>query len=410
MKKSLIKKYARLVIRRGVNLQKGQDVLIRANVDQGEFVTYVVEEAYKAGARKVEIDWVSPSKVLVSNVKHQSIKTLTTIDDWKVARMKHMSDILPAFIYIESDPSDALKGMDQKKAAAAQQANYKIMKEYIEKMENKYQWVIVGVPSKAWAKEVFPELSTAKAVEKLWENILFTSRVTDDPIAEWERHDKELSEHCDYLNGLGLVGLEYKNAAGTDFSVELSDEVVWRGGQDVSISGIRFDSNIPTEEVFTSPIKGKAEGKVVATKPLCYNGELIENFYFVFREGKVVEAHAEKNDALLQQMLDMDENARYLGECALVPFESPINQTGVLFYNTLYDENASCHLALGRGFTDSVKDFEKKTKEDFDRIGINDSMIHEDFMICSRDLSVIGTTRDGRKVKIFENGTWAERT
>ena len=408
MKKSIIKKYAKLAVRTGVNVQKGQDVIITASIDQGEFVSYVVEEAYKASARKVEIQWNAPAKVRIAEVKYQSLETLGSLEKWEIERLEHRCETNPARIHIISSPSNELQGIDQKKMSQARRMIYPLVKEYNERMENMYQWTIVGVPSKAWAKEVFPNLPTNKAVEKLWEAILKTSRVTDDPIKEWDNHNKELSEHCNYLNGLDLDYLEYSSKNGTDFKVWLSNEVNWLGGGEDSLKGIFYNPNIPTEECFTTPIRGKAEGRVVSTKPLSYNGELIKNFEFTFKEGKVVDCHAEVGEELLKEMISMDEGASYIGECALVPFESPVNQTGILFYNTLYDENAVCHIALGRGFTDCVKDYDKKTREDFQRIGINESMIHVDFMIGSDDLSIVGVTRSGQRIQIFKNGTWAK--
>ena len=408
MDKKRIKAYAKLAVKVGLNVQKGQDVIVRASIDQADFTSLVVEECYKAGARKVTVDWILPAKIQISHVKHQTVETLGSYVDWEIEKLKYYAKINPARIFISSEPSTSLKGIDQKKLSQANRMKYPIVHEINKDSENMYQWTIVGVPSKKWAKEVFPTLPTSKAVEKLWEAILLTARVDDDPIKAWDEHNKNLDNHCRYLNNLNLDYLEYKASNGTDFKVWLSDEVNWLGGGENSLQGIFYNPNIPTEECFTTPIRGKAEGKVVSTKPLSFRGDLIENFYFIFKDGKVVEAKAEKGNELLQEMINMDEGASYIGECALVPFESPVNKTGLIFYNTLYDENAVCHIALGRGFTDCVKDYEHKTEEDFKRIGINESMIHVDFMIGSRDLNITGTTKDGKKIPIFVNGTWAK--
>ena len=278
-------------------------------------------------------------------------------------------------------------------------------------MENKYQWCIAAIPGAAWAKKVFPEESRNRAMEKLWEQILYTVRVTEDndPVAAWEDHNRDLHARCDYLNSLGLSSREYKASNGTDFRVGLLENALFMGGAEELLGkeGLFYNPNMPSEEVFTSPKKGVADGIVYASKPLSYNGELIENFSVRFEGGKAVEVHAEKGEDLLREMIGMDEGAAYLGECALVPFESPINQTGVLFYNTLFDENAACHLALGHGFTNVIKGYENHTTKELYDMGINDSMIHVDFMIGTRDLSITGVTRDGKRVKLFENGTWA---
>ena len=289
----------------------------------------------------------------------------------------------------------------------AMQKRFPIIKPYRDKMENRYQWCIAAVPGEKWAKKVFPGLPKGKAIEKLWEAILFTSRVDDDPVAAWDKHNKDLHDRCEYLNSLGIDKLIYKGTNGTDFSVGMIDDAVFRGGGEVSLQGIYFNPNIPTEECFISPKRGIAEGIVYATKPLSYQGQLIEGFSIRFENGKAVEVHAEKNEELLKKMISMDEGAAYLGECALVPVNSPISESGLLFYETLFDENAACHLALGMGFADSIKDFDKYTLDECREKGINDSMIHVDFMIGFDGLDIDAVTRDGKTVPIFRKGTWA---
>ena len=307
-----------------------------------------------------------------------------------------------------SDDPDALKGVNLYKIGKARSISYPIIKPYLEKIENKEQWCIVGASAPKWAKKVFPTLSKKEATEKLWEAIMSTSRMCDDPIKEWEKHNQILKEKCAHLNSLNLKELHYTSANGTDLRVGLISDALFLGGSETTIgSNIEFNPNIPSEECFTSPMKGKAEGVVYSTKPLSYQGQLIENFHFRFEDGKVVEVHAEKNEDLLKQMIEMDENACYLGEVALIPFDSPINNTGILFFNTLYDENASCHLALGMGFTNCIKDYHKYTKEELAGKGINDSMIHVDFMIGNKDMNIMGKTAEGEEVPIFKNGNWA---
>ncbi len=406
MKKSVLKNYARVVARMGVNVQKGQEVIINADLDQPEFVKMVVEECYKAGAKTVMVEW-SYQPLAKINVRYRSLATMSTIPEWQLAKLRHAVEVLPAQIHIISADPDGLKGINQMKMAKASMKTYPLIKPIRDQMENKYQWTIVGVPGAGWAKKVFPDLPKKKAIEKLWEAILMTSRISDDPVQSWKDHNADLLARCNYLNSLNLDYLHYTSKNGTDFKVWMLDKCLWMGGGETSTQGIYFNPNMPTEECFVTPIKGKAEGIVYATKPLSYRGELIENFSVTFKDGKAVEVKAEKNEELLKQMISMDPGASYLGECALVPFDSPINNSGILFFNTLYDENASCHLALGRGFSNCVKDYEKYSKEDFDKMGINDSMIHVDFMIGSKDLSIVGYTRDGKKVPLFKNGNWA---
>ena len=302
---------------------------------------------------------------------------------------------------------DGLRGVNQEKMAKSQQAKYPIIKGYRDQIENKYQWCIAAVPGEKWAKKLFPELRASQAVEKLWDAILKTSRVTDDPIQAWEDHNRDLHDRCEYLNKLHIRELRYKSSNGTDFTVGMIPEAQFCGGGETSLQGIFFNPNIPTEECFISPMRGVAEGIVYATKPLSYQGQLISGFWIRFHEGKAVEWHAEENNELLTKLIEMDEGSRYLGECALVPFDSPINQTGLLFYNTLFDENACCHLALGMGFADTIRDFQNKTLGECRKLGVNDSMIHEDFMIGSEDLSIDAVCEDGKTVAIFRNGTWA---
>ena len=406
MKKSVLRQYAKLIAAVGVNVQKGQEVFIAAELDQPEFVQMVVEECYKRKAKKVVVDW-SYQPLQKLSVRYQSLATLGSLNDYEQARWQHYVDKLPCRIYLLSDDPDGLKGINQDKLMKSQQKLFPIIKPFRDQMENKYQWCIAAVPGPAWAKKLFPELRVGQAMEKLWQAILHTSRVTDDPIAAWQAHNEDLHARCAYLNSLGVAELRYKSANGTDFTVGMIPEGEFKGGGDTSLQGVFFNPNIPTEECFISPMRGKAEGVVHATKPLSYQGQLIEDFWIRFHEGKAVEWHAEKNDALLGQLIGMDEGSAYLGECALVPFNSPVNETGILFYNTLFDENACCHLALGHGFADTIQDFAHKTLEECRALGVNDSSIHEDFMIGSADLSIDAVCRDGKTVPIFRDGTWA---
>lgn len=408
MKKTVMKKYARLIAVKGANIHRGQEVLITASVENPEFVRMLVEECYRAGASKVTVDW-SYQPLTKTHYRYRSVKTLSRIEKWEEERLSHYTEVLPARIYLESDDPDGLSGINQEKVSKSSQAKYKIIKPYRDKMENKYQWCIAAIPGEAWAKKMFPGLRTGAAMEKLWEAILYTARADgEDPCADWDAHNADLAARCEYLNALGIKKLHYSSANGTDFTVGLIPNANFLGGGETTLgAGIYFNPNMPTEEVFTSPMRGDAEGTVVSTKPLSYRGELIENFSITFKDGKAVEVHAEKNEDLLRKMISMDEGAAYLGEVALVPYDSPIRNSGLTFYNTLFDENACCHLALGAGFENCIKNYENYTLEECRKMGINDSMIHVDFMIGSEDLNIDAETSDGRVVPIFKNGNWA---
>ena len=407
MRKSVLRAYARLIARSGVNIQKGQEVFIAADLDQPEFVAMLVDECYKCKAKKVVVDWnYQPLQKL--HVRHRSLTTLSRVEDYELARWQHYVDTIPCRIYLLSEDPDGLKGIDQTKLAKSQQAKFPIIKPYRDKIENRYQWCIAAVPGEAWAKKLFPGLRKSQAVEKLWEAILSTSRALEgDPVANWDAHNADIHSRCDYLNSLHIRQLRYKSATGTDFTVGMIPQAHFCGGSEKSLQGIVFNPNIPTEECFISPKRGEAEGIVYASKPLSYQGQLIENFSVRFEKGKAVEVKAEKGEELLKTMIAMDDGASYLGECALVPQHSPIAESGILFYNTLFDENAACHLALGMGFADTIKDFQNKTLDECRALGINDSMIHEDFMIGCDSMNIDGICEDGRVVPIFRNGNWA---
>ena len=407
MKKVDLKRYAYLIAKVGANVQKGQDVIVYANLDQELLTNYIVEDCYKLGARLVTVEWIS-DKLSKTQYKKASVKVLSEFPIWKEEKQKYINEKLPAVIYIESSDPDALKGVNQKKVSEVHRNTIAKVKPYRDQRENKYQWVVAGAASKAWARKVFPGVPASKAVNQLWDAILSTSRCNEDPIKAWEDHNADLEKRTAYLNSLNLDYLHYESSNGTNFKVWLNEKANWlAGGETIRHTGVFYNPNIPTEECFTSPIAGKAEGIVYSSKPLSYNGELIENFSIRFENGKAVEVKAEKGEQLLEEMIHMDEGACKLGEVALVPYDSPINNTGILFFNTLYDENAACHLALGIGFNNCITDFEKYTNEEIKKMGVNDSGIHVDFMIGSKDLNITGYTRDGKKVQIFKNGNWA---
>jgi len=407
MNKTRLKKYANLIARAGVNVQKGQEVIINAELDQPEFVKMVVEECYKAGASKVTVDWAYQPLTKL-NVRYCKESVLGKVEDWVVAKWEHQAEVLPCKIFLISEDPDGLNGINQKKYAKAMAARSKVIKPIRNKMENKYQWCIAAVPGKEWAKKVFPGERASQAIEKLWEAILSTSRVDDNPALAWEKHNADLKAKYEYLNSLGIKELYYKASNGTDFRVGLIPDGLFLGGGEETLGrGVYYNPNIPSEEIFTSPMKGDADGIVYSSKPLSYGGQLIDNFWIKFKDGKAVEWGAEKNAELLTELINMDEGAGYLGECALVPYSSPIRRSGLLFYNTLFDENAACHLALGRGFTNLLRDYEKYSEKEAHEKGINDSIVHEDFMIGTADMCITAKTFDGRTVEIFKDGEWA---
>lgn len=407
MKKSTLRNYAALIAGTGAAVKPGQEVVIQAELDQPEFVKMVAEECYKLGAANVEVQWSYQPMVPV-NVKYRSEEILGKVEKWEKERFLHRLDVLPAMIYLLSEDPDGMSGIDHEKYAAAIQSRSKVIKPIRDKMENRYQWCIAAVPGKAWAKKVFPEMRVGAAMKALWDAILYTSRADGpDPSAAWAEHNKNLAARCDYLNSIGAKSLEYSAGNGTSLSVELIPGAKFMAGGEYTTAGNYFNPNIPSEEVFITPKRGAAEGIVYSSKPLSYQSQLIDNFSVTFEGGKVKSVSAEKNQALLETLVAMDEGASYLGECALVPVESPINQSGILFYNTLFDENAACHLALGRGFSNCLPGFENMSQDELLAAGINDSMIHEDFMIGTDDLSIDALCADGVRREIFRNGTWA---
>ena len=407
MKRSLVKNYAKLIARVGGNIQKGQEVFITAEIESSDFVRMLAEECYAAGASDVFVEW-KYQKFDKLAARFESVRALSSVEPGEEAKLAYKAETFPVTIKILSADPDGMKGADREKLTLAQMARAAITKPYSDKMTNRHQWCVAAVPSVGWAKKVFPEERASAAVEKLWQLILHTSRADGkDPLTDWMWHNRELKEKCDTLNAYGFISLEYKSANGTDLKVGLIEKAKFIAGKKCTADGKYFNPNIPSEECFTTPKRGEAEGIVYAVKPLSYGGELIEDFWLRFEGGRAVACGAGKNEELLKSILKMDEGASYLGECALVPYDSPINNTRVLFYNTLFDENACCHLALGRGYSNTIENFAAYTKSDFTGMGVNDSDIHVDFMIGAQDLSIVGVTKSGARVQIFKDGNWA---
>ena len=408
MDTQLLRRYARLIAVTGGGLRPGQDVVIRAGLDQPEFTLMLAEECYAAGAARVEVEWEHPPLQKL-DYEYLGAAALGEVRAWQLAKLRYRADTLPVMLYLESADPDALAGIDQLKRAEAMRLRWAVTKPISDEMENRYQWCIAAVPGEAWARKVFPGLAPADAVERLWEAILRCSRAFEgDPAENWARHNAFLAGRCARLNALGLVRLEYRSANGTELSVGLIPEALFLGGAETNpVNGAAYNPNIPSEEVYVTPRAGEAEGIVYATRPLSSRGVLIEDFWIRFENGRAVDCGARKNEEALRALIAMDEGSAMLGECALVPYMSPIRESGLMFFNTLFDENAACHLALGRGYTSNIRDYGKYTLEELRALGVNDSMVHEDFMIGSADLAVTGITASGERIPIFTGGGWA---
>lgn len=402
-----LKKYAKTIVKIGANIKKEQDVVIVASVEQVELVRLIVEEAYKMKARKVIVEW-NDDTITKMHYLNQSLETLSEFPKYAEEKLKYRSEKLPAMIYIKSSNPDAMQGIDQNKVRQAKMCQYPITKPYIDAMDNRYQWTIVAAAGVDWAKKVFPNDKEKVAVNKLWDAILKAARIDGkDPIKDWKKHNEDLAKRCAYLNKLDIDYLHYQAKNGTNLKLKIMPKTIFMGGGETTIQGQYFNPNMPTEECFGMPDKNGVDGIVYSSKPLSYNGELIENFSLRFENGKVVEAHAEKGEELLKHMLSMDEGASRLGEVALVPYDSPISNSKILFYNTLFDENASCHLALGRAFSNNILGYERMSLAEIENFGMNTSMIHVDFMIGTEDLAITATTKTGKVVPIFKDGNWA---
>ncbi len=406
--KEQLQKYAELIVKVGTNVQEGQTVRLNAQIDQLPLVSAVTEACYKAGAGRVEVDWYSDD-ISKLHYTYANTETLGTVKRWEEERAKEMTETLPVRIFIDSDDPDALFGIDAEKISTVGQMRRKVLKKYRDKIDGIHQWLIVAAASPSWAKKVFPEKSEDEAVALLWDAIFeCTYMNSEDPINTWKEHINSFKQRASWLNSQEFVSLHYKSSNGTDFTADLIPNAKWNSAGDINHKNKAFFvPNMPTEEIFTSPLRGHCEGRLVATKPLSWSGQLIEDFTVDFKDGKVSSCTAKVGEDILKKMFSMDEGAAMLGELALVPKESPINTCGILFFNTLFDENACCHVAVGAGFPEVLDGFLEMSKEEQTKRGINDSMIHTDFMIGSDDLDIVGIKKDGSEIQIFKNGTWA---
>lgn len=407
MNQKIYEEYAKLAVEIGINLKEGQDVEITASTKCADFVKEIVKVCYADKARSVKVEWLN-EEIDKLRWLYEDEKVMSEVLTWQEEKAKHRAETLPCKIYVDDADPDAYNGIDLKKYAAVRKARYSVLKKYSDMEDNRNQWVIVAIPSVKWAKKVFPALSDDEAVSKLWEAIIKTMRLDQkDPVQAWKDHIDDLQEKSNKLNEMNLDYLEYKSSNGTDLTLKLQPNHYWISARETNMLGNDFTANMPTEEVFTMPKRDGVDGVVVSTKPLSLQGQLVENFKVTFKDGKCDEVTAEKGQDVLENMLNMDENSRHLGEVALVPYDSPINQTGLLFSNTLFDENACCHLAFGEAFKNNIRGYENMSEEDFKEVGFNESINHVDFMIGSDDLDIVGVDHDGNRYQIFKNGVWA---
>jgi aminopeptidase len=405
---NMMKKMARLAVRRGVNVQKGQPFVMRASTRDAAFVQMCVKEAYEAGASYADIEW-HDQDIAKLKYQYQDKKTLQNIPQDEYDRAARHNHEKACFLSVLSDAPDGMKDTDPEKINIYQTAYAKKMKD-LQKytMNNEGQWSVIGLPSKAWAHTVFPQLPIEEAYEKLGDAIFMTSRVDEesDPIENWQEHDAELIEHAKKMTSYHFKALHFTSELGTDLTVELVQDHIWMGGGDTTPAGVYFDPNIPTEEIFSMPNRNGVEGRVYASKPLSYGGKVIDHFWFEFQHGCVTDYGADGEKDTLTKMLNCDEGSRHLGEVALVPYDSPISQSGILFFNTLYDENAACHLALGACYPENLKNGTSMSQEELYSHGANDSAQHVDFMFGTKEMKVDGIRDDGSAVPVFRHGNF----
>lgn len=408
MNKSFLIKYASLAVNIGVNIQKDNILVISSPIETAEFARLITEEAYKSGAKDVIVHY-GDQKLTKIKLENSSLETISNIPEWQAESYNYYARQEACFISISASDPDGLKGVPVEKIGASQKARTSALKEYFDNsMSNKCRWCVLSVPTLSWAKKVFPKVSDDEAMEYLWDVIFKTVRVdTENPVNAWKKHNAYLEEKIKFMNNNNFKSVHLKSANGTDLNIELPEGHIWAGGSEGDVNGIPFNANIPTEEVFTLPKKTGVNGIVYSSKPLSYGGNLIDNFSITFKDGKAIDFTAETGYDVLKQMLESDEGAKYLGEVAFVPYNSPISNSKLIFFNTLFDENAACHLAFGRAYESCVKDADKYSEEELEKIGVNNSVIHVDFMIGTSDLEITGINKNGEAIQIFSNGNWA---
>ena len=404
-----LQEYARLLVRVGLNVQRGQTLVISSPVECAYFARLCAAEAYAVGCKEVVMNWHDDA---LGRMKYLYADD-AVFDDVPLWRRHFFNDYAQegaAYLAISASDPENLKGVDGSRIIRAQQASGKALKEFDRlQMCSGFPWCIASIPIPSWAKTVFPDDGEERAMERLWDAIFRAVRISGDgkAVEKWQAHLKTLHARMEKLNALKFKSLHYTNALGTDLTVELPEGHIWEAGNDVTLSGQEYIANIPTEELFTSPLKTGVNGVVYASLPLVHDGNIIDGFHFVVKDGKIVEARARQGEETLQAAIAVDEGASYFGEVALVPYDSPISNQKILFYNTLFDENAACHIAFGEAYP-CLEGGQKMTKEELKARGLNDSITHVDFMVGTPDLRIVGTTHDGREIPVFENGNFAQ--
>jgi len=400
--------YAQLLIDIGLNVQKGQTLVISSPVECAWFARLCAEYAYRRGCREVVMNWHDDALARMKYLKADD----AIFDEVPLWRRHFFNDHAlegAAYLAVSASDPENFKGVDAKRLTRAQQASGKALKDFDRlQMCGGFPWCIASIPIPSWAVRVFPGLDGSEAVEALWDAIFAAVRVAGDggAVERWRRHLSTLEKRVAALNALRLKTLHYQNALGTDLTVELPEDHIWESGEDRTLSGQPYIANIPTEEIFTAPLKTGANGVVMASMPLVHDGNVIEDIRFVVKDGEIVEAHAGKGGEILRAAVSVDEGARYFGEVALVPYDSPISNQKLLYYNTLFDENASCHIAFGEAYP-CLEGGRQMTKEELKAKGLNDSITHVDFMVGTKDLNITGTARDGKEIPIFKDGNFA---
>ena len=406
----LLDKYAKLVVGTGVNLQRKQLLVINAPIECADFARRVAAAGYEAGAHDVVICW-NDEKFAKLRYTMAGKAVFTEFPEWRRLLYTDYAEQGAAFVSILAEDPEIFQSVDPDKLMLSQKAAGAALLEYRQRlMNNENSWCVVSIPTKAWAAKVFPEMPPEKAIDALWQAIFAAVRIRpgEDPVAAWQAHTEFLQRAADFMNAQRFTSLHYENALGTDLTVELPTGHIWAGGAEYTATKVRFVANMPTEEVYSLPRRDGVNGTVYATKPLNYNGNLIEDICLTFRDGRVVAATASRGEELLQQLIATDDGSAHLGEVALVPFDSPISRSGILFFNTLFDENAACHLALGKAYPTCLQGGEAMDSVTLLQHGVNDSLIHEDFMIGSKDLSITGRTKDGKELPIFRDGNFVD--
>ncbi|AYC30252.1 aminopeptidase [Paenisporosarcina cavernae] len=402
-----LKKYADLAVQVGVNIQPGQSLYIGASIDNPELVREIVKSAYTAGADNVYVDWTDD---VVSRTRFEMApeKSFEEFPAWKVQEREMLAENGAAFMNIMSSSPDLLKGIDSKRIGTFQKAAGTALSKYRQYVQSdKISWTVIAAPSKDWAAKVFPELPASEQMDALWDAIFKAVRADlDNPVEAWKKHDDTLHEKVEYLNDKKYKKLHY-TAPGTNLTIELPDGHLWCGAGSINEKGDAFMANMPTEEVFTVPHKDGVNGYVTSSKPLSYGGNIIDDFKITFENGRIVKVEAKEGQEVLEQLVATDEGAKYLGEVALVPHHSPISDSGLLFYNTLFDENASNHLAIGSAYAFCLEGGKKMSREELAKNGLNDSITHVDFMIGNENMDIDGESADGTKEAIFRGGNWA---